>query len=265
MELDPDIAAYYAQGREGARLTASPNLEYLRTRDLLGRLVPPPPRTIIDVGGGEGVYAVPLARQGYTVHLVDPIERHVAAARATGVLAGAEVGDARSLPHADASADAVLLLGPLYHLVAREDRVRALREARRVLRPGGVVAAAGISRYASLLDGIKRGWLDDSNYASLVEGALRDGVHRNDPRENGRWFTLAYFHRPDELRDELVEAGLADVEVRAVEGLGAARDDGALLADRVARERLLRVLTELEREPSLLGAGSHLLATGTRS
>ena len=132
-------------------------------------------------------------------------------------LAGATVGDARQLDRPDASVDAVLLLGPMYHLTDRDDRVQALGEARRVLRPGGVVAAAAISRFASTMDGLLRGYLDDPAFEAIVERDVRDGQHRN-PTGNPRWFTTAYFHLPEELSGEIAEAGLRLDALMAVEG-----------------------------------------------
>ena len=159
--LDPEIAAHYAGVSEQRRLEGW-SLERVRTWELLSRHLPAPPAVVLDVGGAAGVYALPLAGRGYQVHLVDPMARHVEQAlRAAGEqpaapLASATVGDARQLDRPDASVDAVLLLGPLYHLTDRADRIRALTEARRVLRPGGVLAAAAISRFASTLDGLPR-------------------------------------------------------------------------------------------------------------
>ena len=125
-------------------------------------------------------------------------------------LAGATVGDARALEAADAGADAVLLLGPLYHLVERADRLRALREAHRVLRPGGVVLAAAISRFASTIDGLAKEALADPLFETMVEGDLRDGRHVNpDPAGRPNWFTTAYFHRPEDLGAEVEAAGFA--------------------------------------------------------
>src|SRR5205823_14844698 len=100
---------------------------------------------------------------GLKALLAGPVPRRGAEARRhqEPPLAEARVGDARALSDADASADGVLLLGPLYHLVSAADRIRALSEARRVLRPGGVLVAAAISRHASLLDGLTRGLVDD--------------------------------------------------------------------------------------------------------
>src|SRR3954454_15185362 len=153
--LDEDIQRYYDRGEERDRLTAAHRLELIRTQELLTRVLPPPPAAVIDVGGGPGRYAAWLAGLGYEVVLVDAMPLHVEQARALGGFE-ARLGDARALDLADASADVVLLMGPLYHLVAREDRLRAWQEAARVVRPGGLVVAALISRFAALLDGTAR-------------------------------------------------------------------------------------------------------------
>src|SRR4051794_27518547 len=176
--LRPEIAEYYDRGAEHERLTRGPEgqLELLRTQALLARLLPPPPAAIVDVGGGAGIHAVPLAERGYEVQLLDPMPLHVEQAQAAGVPSA--VGDARALPYADERFDAAILLGPLYHLPERADRVAALAEARRVVRRGGVVAAAAISRYASTIDGL-RGLFDEEGFEAVVEQDLRDGRHVN--------------------------------------------------------------------------------------
>jgi SAM-dependent methyltransferase len=96
------------------------HLELIRTRELLLRQLPSPPAVVLDVGGGTGVHATWLAGRGYSVHLVDLVSEHVRAAAEDGLVT-AEVGDARRLTQADASVDAVLLLGPRYHLVSVRD------------------------------------------------------------------------------------------------------------------------------------------------
>src|SRR6185295_15870885 len=110
-------------------------------------------------------------------------------------LASAAVGDARRLEAADNTADAVLLLGPLYHLTEREDRVKALSEAFRVLKPGGVLLAAAISRFASFLDGVRHGFLADPIFVDLVRQDLATGQHRN-PNHTAGYFSTAFFHQP---------------------------------------------------------------------
>jgi SAM-dependent methyltransferase len=260
--LSPEIIEYYNRGGELDRLAAGAGrLEFLRTWDLLTRILPPAPARVVDVGGATGVYAGPLAAVGYTVHVVDPVPSHVAASAA---LAGvtAAVGDARNLPEEPASADAVLLLGPLYHLPDRTDRVQAWREAVRVTRPGGVVAGAVISRFASMLDGFARGFFAEPGYRDIVEADLAGGVHRN-PVGHPRWFTDAYFHRPEEAPVEALDAGLVDVQTAAIEGpiamIGPRLDD--FLADADLTQIMMDMLRRVEQEPTFIGSSSHLLVT----
>jgi ubiquinone/menaquinone biosynthesis C-methylase UbiE len=269
-DFDAEILVYYGRGFEEGRLLggAQGHLEYLRTMELLSRFLPPAPATVLDVGGGAGAYALPLARDDYSVHLIDPIPLHVEQAKSGSLgqleapLASAEVGDARSLSQMDASADAVLLLGPLYHLTARDDRLQALREARRVVRPGGVVLAAAISRFASTIDGLFNGFLADEEFEAIVERDLRDGQHRN-PGERPGWFTTAYFHRSAELREEAEEAGLLVDGLLGIEGPAWKIPDlGTWLENPARRAKLFAALRRMETEPDLLGASAHLLLVG---
>ena len=158
----------------------------------------------------------------------------------------------------------MLLLGPLYHLTDRADRLRAWREASRVTRPGGVVVAATISRYASFLDGFNRGYLEDPDFLGVVRGDLTSGVHQN-PEHVAGWFTTAYFHHPEEPASEAGEAGLVVDRVVAVEGpLWMASTLDAFLADDRRTALMLDLLREVEEEPSLHGASAHLLTVARR-
>jgi ubiquinone/menaquinone biosynthesis C-methylase UbiE len=268
-QLDPEIASHYASVSEQQRLGPW-NLERVRTWELLGRHLPPTPAVVLDIGGAAGVYALPLAAQGYQVHLVDPMALHVqqalqaSAEQPATPLASATIGDARQLGHPDASVDAALLFGPMYHLTNRADRIRALGEARRVLRPSGVLAAAAISRFASTLDGLLRGYLDEPAFETIVERDVREGQHRN-PTGRPEWFTTAHFHLPEELGQEVTEAGLRLHAVFAVEGPAWMLPDiEQRLADPARRERVLAAIRRVETQPSLLGASSHLIAVAHR-
>jgi len=265
-----EVATYYGQGIERDRLAAGQGaLELARTQALLERYLPAPPAVVADVGGGPGRYAVWLVNRGYRVHLVDPAPLHVEQARAASeelaaTLASAEVGDARALGLSDASVDAVLLMGPLYHLPERGDRLQALAEARRVCRRGGVIVAAGISRFASTLDGLRAGYLEDPAFAAVAAGDRKDGRHRN-PTGDPAYFTTAYFHRPEDLASEYAAAGLSHEATLAVEGPAWLLPDlDARLADERRRAVLLAAIASVETEPTLLGVSAHLLAVARR-
>jgi ubiquinone/menaquinone biosynthesis C-methylase UbiE len=227
-------------------------VERARTWALLARWLPDPV-DVLDVGGGTGVHARWLAEQGHRVTLVDAMAKHVEAARADGTYAAA-VGDARELDAEDGSVDAVVLLGPLYHLVDLEDRSQALAEARRVLRPGGLLFAGAVNYAASLLDGTASGWLRDERFVSIVRQDLATGQHRN-PDGVPEWFTTTFFHRPDELRAELEATGFAVEELIGVEGPGwlVGEPEHSLVAAELA-----------DAHPELTVLSAHLLAVGRR-
>lgn len=217
---------------------------------------------------GPGTYAAPLGRLGYRVHVVDPVPLHIEQAghvAAAGQAAGfsAALGDARELAEPDASQDAVLLFGPLYHLTEAAHRAQALTEARRVLIPGGRLLAVAVSRFASLHDGLFRDWLDDPDFRPIVEQDLIDGQHRNpDPVRRPEFFTTAYFHTRDDLAREIVQAGFTGVDVYGVEGPGwPLRQEWA---DQRRRAQILFAARSVEAEPSLIGFSPHLIAAATK-
>ena len=151
----------------------------------------------------------------------------------------------------------------LYGLTGGADRRQALSEARRVLRPGGRLLAMAVCRFASLLDGLYRDWLDDPQFRPIVDRDLVDGQHRNpDPVGRPEFFTTAYFHTPDGLQQEIGQAGFSGATVYGVEGPGwALRQEWA---DPRRREQILFAARAVEAEPSLIGFSAHLIAAATR-
>jgi len=232
------------------------HLEFERTRELLRRELPPAPARVLDVGGGTGVHAQWLARDGDRVHLVDVVEGHVEqAALVRGVTAS--VGDARHLEQPTGGANVVLLLGPLYHLIDAADRAAALGEASRVVRPGGLVVVAAISRYAGLLDLATLGRLDAPT-EQLLHETIQTGVH--DPRLG---FTIAHFTA---LRNS-PKSSPTPARLTSTCSVWRDRSDrpwictvwehfDEFLPSALACARVL------ERDPALQAASAHLLAFG---
>ncbi|MFI9307891.1 class I SAM-dependent methyltransferase [Streptomyces triculaminicus] len=260
--LAPEIEHFYSQViDESDRLTMSADgrLELVRTQEILRRFLPPSPARVLDVGGGPGVHARWLVADGYEVHLVDPVARHVEQAAA---VCSASLGDARALDAGDAMYDVVQLLGPLYHLPDSSERLQALREARRVVRPGGLVAAAAINRYASLFEHSALAHLHKPRMESSVSEIMHTSLY-----DGRRGFTIAYFHRGEELAEELRAAGLTDVQVFGVEGpawsmLKAVENHSGRAPSDELFTSVLTAARIAEPHPELLAASSHLLAVG---
>lgn len=239
-------------------------------QEILHRFLPPPPKVVLDVGGGSGPYSCWLARDGYETHLVDPVRKHLDQARKASAsqpahpIASISEGDARSLDQDDESVDVVLLMGPLYHLTSREDRIKALRESHRVLKVGGQVFAKAINRFASLLDGLTRGFIDDPSFIPILERDLKEGQHRNAERYED-YFTTAFFHRPEELEAEVRDAGFAVKQLVAVQGPGwLAKNLNERWSDTSKRVELLRLIRAVEGESTLLGVSQHFVILGQK-
>ena len=267
--VDARVRTYYGSefdeadrlvGRSGQGL-----LEFERTQEYVTQRVPAGSR-IIDIGGAAGRHSAALAERGDTVLLIDPVPRHVQAALGHGTFA-ATLGDARAIPADADSFDAALMLGPLYHLVDRRARLRAWAEAIRVVRPGGWVFAAGISRLSALAwvtvigpsiqraDGVAA---PDPGYAKRWRLLIEEGAGALSP--NG--FPGGHFHLADDLEQEASDAGLLDVTVVGIEGPGAQ----AIAVSRSHAPSLVaaaRTLAEaFESQPGLRDLSPHLLAMG---
>lgn len=255
-----EILDHYNEGLEAARLidgSLGGPLELDRTLELLDRFLPPAPARVLDVGGGPGQYSAWLAERGYDVMLVDPVPLHVEQARTRGLRA--EIGDARDLSHPNGEFDVVLMMGPLYHLLEVTERERALSEARRLLRPGGLLIAAAIARHAALQDLLVRlDRLHEPAVWACVQESVRSGIFRG--YEHGL-FTTAFFHLPEQLRDEITAADFGSCELFNIEGPGFVVSDlEARWQDPQRREALLNAARLIEADAAMLASASHLLA-----
>lgn len=249
-----DVVAVYAPGGELDRMAAEANrLEWERTCELLLRWLPPAPARVLDLGGGPGRQAAWIQQQGYPVKLIDLVPLHVQAAQARGV--EAQVGDARHVPECDESVDAVVLLGPLYHLPVAADRAQVLREVWRVLVQGGVVVAAAMSRWARVLVKAAEGQLDDPGWHQHTLAMMR---HGRAAQGDDRWDLCTYRHDPEEFTAELEAGGFRGVQVVGVQGpIGAwARRDPALHDHAMELARAA--------ESAMAGCSIHMLGYGVK-
>ncbi len=265
---DP-VLLHYSEANEKERLTsrAVGVLERLRTWDIFERFLPPS-GVVYDIGGGAGVHAVWLAGHGFEVQLFEPVSLHIdqATAAAEQLDAGQrfsiELADARSIPREDLSADVVLLLGPLYHLLDRPEREECLEEAHRLLKPGGLLVAAGISRFSWLMDAYRQSMAQVGEVQTSISFSVETGRSTKDPEPTS---FQAYLHRPEELEAEIVDAGFVGSRMVGVEGFAWMLNDlDRILGSTSESEALLNQLRSVESEPSMLGASSHYLTLASK-
>ncbi|HIU47237.1 MAG TPA: methyltransferase domain-containing protein [Candidatus Fimadaptatus faecigallinarum] len=271
--IDKDVLATYNSGAERNRLRTGIGLiEFERSRELLREYLPPAPATVYDIGGGYGEYAWWLSSLGYQVHLFDLAQTNIAMSTELSAeypgcqLKAAEVADARNIDRPSGSADAVLCMGPLYHIAQREERLAALNECARLLRPGGVLCVAAITRYATLLwattvFGAANRLLEEDAFMQMVETELRTGEHVRPADSAYRGIGRSHFHAPDELKGELSDAGFKDIKLHGVVGCGwLAPNLDALWQDDKARAAIMRAVRLLDGETDVIGLSTHLLA-----
>ncbi len=265
--LPPEILEFYASAEieHGRLFGGNGPLELARTRQIVSRYLKEPGLIVRDIGGGTGVYAYWLAGLGHEVHLLDAVPSHIDHAireLPQGIrLASAVVGDARQLPWADESSDLVLMFGPLYHLTELHDRQRALDEAFRVLRPGGIVLGAAISRLVTTMNALFQTLGTSPAFYAMAKLDADTGRHTSPPESPN--FTTAWFHDPAEFAAEFRSSKFELVDLLGVEGPGwLVPDFRTAWADPVRRFQLLETAERLERREDVLGMNKHIIAVG---
>ena len=270
MEIDKEILNYYNTGIEEDRLhTDVLQLERERTEEIILRYLPETRIKILDVGGGTGHYSFWLKDLAHEVHLVDPVRFNIDAAVKTSkekqsAPDSIRLAEAQNLPFEDEQFDIVLLMGPLYHLTKKEERKEAMKEAFRVLKPGGLVFCVGISRYASMMDGYFRNLIKDPDFFQIVEEDISTGQHRNFT-DKLAYFTTAYFHQPAELKDEVSNAGFTIQDTIAIESFGWLIPDFVKKwAKKDYQPLLLESIRRVETQEDLLSISAHFMVVAKK-
>ena len=279
--IDNSVTAYYDAGEEFNRLrTGIGRIEFERTKEILLETLPKAPAVIYDIGGAYGEYAWWLTSLGYEVHLFDLSPRNIEMSSLLSEeyegfeLAAAEVCDARDVPREDESADAVLFMGPLYHITDHDERIKAVRECFRVLKKGGKLYTASLTPFSCLLHNItvyapnaenKNTWIEDPGFLKMIERELDDGCHVNPDRKVYSGIGSAHFHSAATLRAELEEGGFGATDVHGIMG-GAwlVHDLDTLWENEVSREALMNTVRLLDGHEEILGLSGHLLGVSVK-
>lgn len=271
--IDAEVLSGYNAGVEKDRLRHDLGLiEFARTCEVLLENLPPAPAVIYDIGGGYGEYSWWLAEKGYSVYLYDISEKNIEMAAGLAdeypncSLADMQVSDAREIDRPDSSADAILLFGPLYHIVEYAERQEALKECFRLLKPNGILFCAAITRYATTLwatttYGAGNDLLGDKDFIEMVTRELEDGQHIKKPNTAYQGIGRSFFYLPSELKSELESAAFRDVDVRGIIGPAwLVPDLDEQWKDPIRRENILNIVRLLEKEDAVMGASTHILS-----
>ena len=279
--IDKTVLARYNAGIEKDRLrTGIGIIEFERTKEILMEKLPKAPAVIYDIGGGYGEYAWWLTSLGYEVHLFDISETNIKLSAELKHeypnvhLESAEVCDARSIPRKSKSADAVLLMGPLYSITEYEERILAIKESYRLLKDNGILFTAALTPYGGLLhritvyhnfDNNKACELDNPNVISMFERALTDGCYINPERKISNGLGSSHFHTAKSIKEELLCGGFKTESVHGVMG-GAwlAPNLDELLANKETREVLMKTVRMLDKHEEIIGLSGHLLAVSRK-
>jgi S-adenosylmethionine-dependent methyltransferase len=242
--------------------------EFAVTFRILDEYLPLPPARILDNGGGPGRYSIILTQRGYDVTLLDLSEGNLALAAEKAAERGVKLSEIRKANALDLSFipdshfDAVLLMGPLYHLFTIRERLQAVMEAERVLKPGGLVFAAFITRFALFRDAASKGTMEQITanrpyFLNFLDtGVLKD---------SGSGFTDAYCAHPEEVEPFMESTGLETLALVGLEGVLAGHETHANALEGEAWDFWVDLNYRLGHEPSLHGAADHLLYVGRKS
>lgn len=263
-----DIADYYNSNPEMERTRLERHqLEYDLTWIYLNYYLPPQ-GSILEIGAATGRYTLELARRGYAVTAVDISETLIEDCRNRIAEEGLErqvrlvLADARDLSNVQENGfDAVLLMGPLYHLVIEDDRKTALKEAYNRLREGGIIFSAFISRLGVLGDMLKNepAWIKDQK---VVRWLLERGKRPDGSPPGG---FRGYFACVSEIAPLHEAIGFETIVLAGIEP-GISADDESYNALRGKQRQLwLKLLYEISTEESIIGASRHLLYIGRKS
>ena len=280
--VDRSATAYYDAGEEFNRLRIGiGRIEFERTKEILLETLPKAPAVIYDVGGAYGEYAWWLTSLGYKVHLFDLSEKNIEMSDLLKdeyegfELAGKEACDARSVPREDESCDAVLFMGPLYHITDHDERIKAIRECYRLLKKGGKLYTASLTPFSCLLHNItvyapfaeenKNTWIEDPGFLNMIERELDDGCHINPDRTVYSGIGSAHFHSAKTLREELAEGGFDETDVHGIMG-GAwlVHDLDAVWENETSRKALMNTVRLLDGHEEILGLSGHLLGISVK-
>lgn len=262
--ISREIEIFYNKASEETRLDKGMGVfEFERIKSLIEKHILSSPLTIIDIGGGTGKYSEWLAKKGHKVHLVEPVSKHIKIARNRASKLknkfSVHIGESRKLEFSNNYADLIILHGPLYHLQKKEDRDLAIFEAKRVLKNNGIILGFAINYTASTLAGLLNGLIHKKSFFEMCKQELTVGKHN--PPDDFPWLLAeAFYHKPEQLKDEFINQQLTYLNTYAVEGMAwLDKDFFANMMNCRRRKGLIELIQITENDRYLLPFSPHMM------
>ena len=262
--INRNIEVFYNKASEETRLDKGMGVfEFERIKSLIEKYISTSPSKIIDIGGGTGKYSEWLAKKGHQVHLVEPVSKHIKIAqnRANKLKNkfSVQLGESRKLEFSNNFADLIILHGPLYHLQKKEDRDLTICEAKRVLKNGGIILGFAINYTASTLVGLLNGLIHKKSFFEMCKEELTNGIHN--PPDDFPWLlTEAYYHKPEQFKNEFINQELTYLNTYAVEGMAwLDKNYFANMLDNKKKKTLLELIKVTENDSNLLPFSPHMM------
>ena len=262
--IDRNIEVFYNKASEETRLDKGMGIfEFERIKSLIEKHIHSSTSKIIDIGGGTGKYSEWLANKGHQVHLVEPVSKHIKIAQdRAGKLKNkfsVHLGESKSLDFHNDFADLIILHGPLYHLQKEEDRELTIKEAKRVLKNDGIILGFAINYTASTLAGLLNGLIHKKTFFQMCKEELTTGIHN--PPDDFPWLLAeAYYHKPEQLKDEFMRQELTYINTYAVEGMAwLDKDYFANMLNDEKKKTLLALIQVTENDSYLLPFSPHMM------
>lgn len=247
-----NIEKHYNKHPEDLRLLRRHGIvEFETTMHHLHRFLHPD-HLIFDIGAGTGRYTSALMAEGYRVKAVELVRRNIEVFLKREPSADVVQGDARNMSFIPTgSADITLLLGPLYHLIGDDEKLKALNEAKRITKPGGLIFVAYLMNEYSILSYC----FDEERIGGLLErGVVDKNYHiQSQADELYDYVRLEDINRLDE------KAGLERVTIFSPDG---AADYMRTRLNKMSEETFARFIEYqkcISERSDLIGAGSHVV------
>ena len=270
------VKHYYSHFDEKNRLRNdnSGKLEFLMTMQILEKYLPAgdigKTISILDLGGGAGVYSFPLAKAGYQVTLADLSEDLLALAKkqkkedhVKNLISCDHVNATNLSQYKNEQFDVVLLFGPLYHLLENDERQKCVAEINRVLKPQGKVFASFIPYLSGSISLVSRFcWSPEQVSLETLKEAFNSGKFNN---LSDHGFQEGYYPKSEEIEKLFVQNGFEKITLRSIRGFGYEREDMIFkFNNKNVFKDIINLINQTAEDKSIIETCGHAMYVGEK-